>query len=173
MSLRRVLLLTTAAVALLWAGILWAVYAPPGAVPGSGGGGRVDDGVREIRVRVHAWGFSPRVVRVNPGDTVRFYVVSDDIQHGFAINEMGLNLQLVSGREVRSPTVQINLPAGKYAIHCSTFCGLGHPSMKASLIVGNPGPALGGTAPWIASFLALAASAVFAMFAAGRRQPGP
>ena len=37
-------------------------------------GREADDGVREVAVRVHAWGFSPRTIRVAPGQTVRFRI---------------------------------------------------------------------------------------------------
>lgn len=168
--LLRALVPTTTAVVLLWTLVVWAVYAQSGAGSRSDGDGR--EGVREITIRVYAWGFSPRVVYVNPEDTVRFSVLSEDIEHGFAINELGVNLQLRSGKEVRSSAVKVNLPAGRYAIHCSIFCGIGHPSMKAKLVVGDPGPAPGSRAPWIASVLGLGAATAFALFAAGRREPG-
>lgn len=168
--LLQALLLTAAAVLLLGAVLIWVVYGPPGVESATDGGRR--DGVREITIRVYAWGFSPRVVYVSPDETVRFSVLTEDIEHGFAINELGVNLQLRSGKEVRSPEVKVNLPAGKYAIHCSVFCGIGHPSMKAKLVVGNPGPAPGSRAPWIASLLSLAAATAFGVFVAGRREPG-
>ena len=139
----------------------------PAAPPADDGGG---DGPREIPIRVYAWGFSPSVVRVKPGQTVRFVVTTDDIRHGFAINELHMNLQLLPGRKVRSPAVAVDLPEGTYAIRCSTFCGLGHPSMKAKLVVGAPGPARGARAPWIAS--ALAVAAVVGLGLAGRRDRG-
>lgn len=164
----RALLLTAVAVLPLAAATVWttgafSTMAPP---PGDGGGA----GPRDIPVRVHAWGFSPSVVRVTPGQRVRFVVVSDDIKHGFAINELRLNLQLLPGQEVRSPMVDVSLPEGTYAIHCSTFCGLGHPSMKAKLVVGTPGPEPGARAPWIASALAAAAVAGFALVARNRKE---
>jgi cytochrome c oxidase subunit 2 len=151
---RRALLVTAGAAAPLVAAVIWlagglAAGAPPAEEPAAGP-------VREIAVGVHAWGFSPGVVRVRPGQKVRFVVRSDDITHGFAINELGLNLPLRPGREARSPELDVALPEGTYTIHCSTFCGLGHASMKAKLIVGAPGPAPVSAAPWIASALAMA-----------------
>ena len=167
----RSALLTTVAVLLLAALTIWTVDGPQALLSASPTS--TSDGVKDISIRVYAWGFSPRVIRVEPGETVRFRVMSDDIQHGFAINELGLNLQLVSGREARSPTVKVALPPGKYPIQCSTFCGLGHSSMKASLVVGDPGPTPGAAVPWLASLLTLAAAGAFAALAAGRRPPGP
>jgi heme/copper-type cytochrome/quinol oxidase subunit 2 len=130
------------------------------------------DGAREIRVRVYAWGFSPRVVRVSPGQTVRFVVRTDDIKHGFAVNELGINLELRPGEETRSPTLVVALPEGVYPIHCSAFCGLGHPSMKGKLVVGTPRADAGLRRPWIASLLAAAMVAGFTLVvgrARGRR----
>ena len=151
----RALLLTAGALVPLVVATVWLAGGLAAMVPPADEGD--GDGLREIPVRVHAWGFSPSVIRVKPGRAVRFVVVTDDIKHGFAINELHLNLQLRPGQKVRSPVVTVNLPEGTYAIHCSTFCGLGHPSMKARLVVGAPGPPPSARAPWIASALALAA----------------
>jgi heme/copper-type cytochrome/quinol oxidase subunit 2 len=170
-SVLRSALLTTAAVLLLAALTIWTVAGLEAFLSVSPTAG--SDGVKDISIRARSWGFTPRVIRVEPGDTVRFRVVSDDIKHGFAINELGLNLQLASGREVRSADVKVALPPGKYPIHCSTFCGLGHSTMKASLVVGDPGPTAGARFPWLASLLALAAAGSFAVLAARRRPPGP
>lgn len=153
----RALLLTACAVLPLAAATVWTTGAFSTMVDPPAEGG--DAGPRDIQVRVHAWGFSPSVVRVKPGQRVRFAVVSDDIKHGFAINELHLNLQLVPGREVRSPTLDVDLPEGTYAIHCSMFCGLGHPSMKGRLIVGTPDRVRASAAPWIASLLSAVAVA--------------
>lgn len=164
------LLTTAGAVVLLGILIIWAVSGP-GAV-GSESAGAVRDGIREIPIRVHTWGFSPKLVHVNPEETVRFVVRTEDIAHGFAVNQLGINLQLVSGREVRSPAVRVDLPAGRYTIQCSVFCGMGHPSMKATLIVGKAGPGPGAGLPWVASVLSLAAAAAFVGFAGRGRRPG-
>jgi heme/copper-type cytochrome/quinol oxidase subunit 2 len=126
---------------------------------------------REVHVRVHAWGLRPNVIRVAPGQRVRFVVSTDDIKHGFAINELGLNLQLRPGQETRSPVVDVRMPEGRYAIHCSTFCGLGHASMKGALVVGSPGRARARAEPWIASAIAIALVAAAARrFGAAHRQ---
>jgi heme/copper-type cytochrome/quinol oxidase subunit 2 len=119
-------------------------------------------GVQEVRVRVFAWGFSPSIVHVSRGQTVRFVVSTEDLRHGFAINELGINLQLAPGQDATSPTVVVNVADGVYPIHCSAFCGLGHASMKGRLVVGaaslTPSPA-----PWLASGLAVAIACGFAV----------
>lgn len=167
----RALLVSAGAVLALGAGIVWlaqgpwVLAAPPDPV--------TRDGMREVAIRAHAWGFSPRVVRVAPGETVRLVALSEDIQHGLAINELGLHLPLRPGQVVRSPAVTVNLPEGIYAIHCSTFCGLGHASMKAKLVVGAPPRPPESLAPWIASLLGLAVVAGFALRTAGTGGPRP
>ncbi len=167
----RALLLTAAAVGPLLAAIVWAVPGPVPTEPAAAGGGGA--GPREIAIRVYAWGMSPSVIAVRPGETVRFSVWTDDIMHGFAINELDLNLQLRAGQEARSPAVAVSLPEGTYTVHCSVFCGLGHPAMKARLVVGAPGPAPGSRAPWIASLASLALVAAFAAVARATREPRP
>lgn len=167
-SLFRSLLLTAGAVALLGAGIVWVAHGPESAVATIGD--VAQDDVREVAVHVHAWGFSPKVIRVRPGERVRFVAVTDDINHGLAINELAVNLQLVPGRAVRSSPVAVTLPEGTYAIHCSTFCGLGHPAMKGRLVVGTPPPAAGARAPWLASLASVAAVAAFAVVVSLRRR---
>jgi cytochrome c oxidase subunit 2 len=150
----RPLLTTASAAALLAAAIVWAVSPRETSTETPEAVGA--DGVREVSVRVHAWGLQPSVVRVARGQRVRFVVATDDVMHGFAINEIGVNLALAPGRVSRSAEVDVGVPEGTYAIHCSVFCGLGHGAMKGRLIVGSPPPDPRRTAPWIASGLTVA-----------------
>lgn len=164
----RSVILAVMAVAPLAALVVWAAEAPWAVVSTRARG--AGDGVSEVAVRVYAWGFSPRVIHVAPGQTVRFVAQSEDIGHGFAINELGLNLPLRVGQKVRSPAVTVNLPEGTYEIQCSVFCGLGHPAMKGRLVVGAPRPRPGSAAPWIASFAAAAAGGLVLIAGALRRR---
>lgn len=156
----RSALLTAVVVIPLAALVAWAAQTPWAS--DSTNGREADDGVREVAVRVHAWGFSPRTIRVAPGQTVRFVALSEDIGHGFAINELGVNLPLRAGHQVRSRAVMVNLPEGIYEIHCSAFCGLGHASMKGRLVVGAPRPRLSIVVPGLASLAVLGSVAGFA-----------
>jgi cytochrome c oxidase subunit 2 len=155
----RALGVTAAAVLGLGALTVWAAHGLGGSI--AAGDGVAQDGVRPIALRVHTWGFSPNVIRVARGETVQFVVWSEDLRHGFAINELRLNLPLVPGKGVRSPAVTVDLPDGVYPIHCSVFCGLGHPSMKAKLVVGTPPASRAATLPWLASLLGVAMAAGF------------
>jgi heme/copper-type cytochrome/quinol oxidase subunit 2 len=164
----RSLWLTVAAVTALGAAVVWAAYGLAGVIPSRDDVTR--DGVRQVTIHAHAWGFSPNVIRVAPGERMQFIVRSEDLQHGFSINELGINLPLAPGRDMRSPVVKVELPEGIYPIHCSVFCGIGHPSMKARLVVGDPPPAPSSRLPWIASLLSAGAAVGFGAWArAGRR----
>lgn len=167
----RSALLTAVLVIPLATLVVWTAGAPW--APDSTNGREGDDGVREVAVRVYAWGFSPRTINVVPGQTVRFVALSEDIGHGFAINELGVNLPLRAGQHVHSPAVTVNLPEGIYEIHCSAFCGLGHPSMKGRLVVGAPRPRLSSLAPWLASLAVFGSMAGFAAAVRARRGRGP
>ncbi len=167
----RPLGLTVAAVAAMAAGVVWAAYGLAGVIPA--GEDITRNGVRQVTIHGHAWGFSPNVIRVAPGETVQFIVRSEDLRHGFSINELGLNLPLAPGRDTRSPAVRVDLPEGIYPIHCSVFCGIGHPSMKARLVVGAPPPAPGSRLPWIASALSAVAAVGFGAWARAVRSARP
>lgn len=166
----RGLLLALAGIAPLLAGALW-LMAPLADVD-TGHDVIGADGVREIRLRAHAWGFSPAVVHVSHGEMVRFRVASDDIKHGFAISELDINLLLAPDTEMRSPTRTITLSDGIYSIQCTAFCGMGHAAMKAKLVVGTARERRA-WAPWIFSAAALVTLVVAAgagpLRRAGRR----
>ncbi|HET7874866.1 MAG TPA: cupredoxin domain-containing protein [Methylomirabilota bacterium] len=165
----RSLLLTAGVVLPLGVAVVWTAYPTRGA--GFAGGTSDAAEPREVSIDVYAWGFSPRVIHVSPGQRVRFVVRSEDIGHGFAINELGVNLPLRPGQQMRSPEVKVDLPEGVYEIHCSVFCGLGHPAMKGRLVVGAPPPTLTSAAPWVASLaVGLAAAGVLAVTALRSRR---
>ncbi len=89
---------------------------------------------------------------MNPGETVRFIVTRQDITHGFAINEMDVNLPLApSGEVAHEVVIPPDIPEGTYTMYCSVFCGIGHPYMKGRIIVGVPGVGLGKILPYAAT----------------------
>jgi cytochrome c oxidase subunit 2 len=138
------------------------------------GGGEAEegvlvDGVREFGISAQQWYYEPAIIKVNPGDTVRFMVTSQDIMHGFAINEVGINLPLSPGVAVSHEVViPPNLTEGTYTMYCSIFCGIGHPYMKGTIVIGERGFEIGRFLPYIAT------AAMAGMFAAfiivGRRR---
>ena len=127
------------------------------------------NGVREFRLEAPQWYFEPAVIEVNPGETVRFVVISADIMHGFAINELGVNLPLspdvAASQEVVIPR---DIPEGTYTMYCSIFCGIGHPYMKGAVIIGERGFEIGRILPYIATGIMAGMFAAFIII--GRRR---
>ena len=119
-------------------------------------GGVVDegvfkDGVREFEMTGQQWVFKPKIIKVDPGDMVKFHVNSKDITHGFAINELGVNRPLYPQKQTLQVVIPKDMPVGTHTLYCSIFCGIGHPYMKATIIVGEPGFEIGKFLPYVAS----------------------
>ncbi len=132
-------------------------------------GGNLVGGVREFRISAPQWNFTPGNIKVNPGETVRFIVTSEDITHGFAINELGINIPLSPGVAVaREVVIPPDIADGTYTMYCSVFCGIGHPYMKGRVIVGAPGADIGKILPYIATTVMAGMFATFIII--GRRR---
>jgi cytochrome c oxidase subunit 2 len=75
----------------------------------------------------------PAEIRVPAGAEVTMSVTSKDITHGFFIEEHDANLMLLPGQIART-TVTFDRP-GTYHIICHEYCGPGHQTMFATIIV--------------------------------------
>ena len=98
-------------------------------IPPKGDSGQL----KEIEVRAFKFGFSPDPIIVEKGDKVRLIVKSEDVEHGIAIPDFGINAEIEPGK-----TTIVEFTAdkqGEFTIFCSVFCGSGHQAMKGSLIV--------------------------------------
>ena len=86
-----------------------------------------------IEISVKQWEFSPAEVTVKKGDKVRLLVTSSDVDHGFFLEEFGVNETLKPGK---TTTVEFTADkAGRFSFVCDVFCGEGHTGMKGTLIV--------------------------------------
>ena len=130
------------------------------------------DGVREFKISASQWYFEPAVIKVNPGDTVKFIITSGDIMHGFAINELGVNLALSPGVEMAQGGVVIppDIAEGTYTMYCSIFCGIGHPYMNGTIIIGERGFEIGRILPYVATGVMAGMFGTFIII--GRRRAG-
>jgi len=125
-------------------------------------------GVREFKMTAQQWYYSPNIFKANPGDKVEFSVASQDIRHGFAINELGINLALSSaGAVLGKAVIPSDIPSGTYTMYCSIFCGIGHPYMKGTIIIGDPGFNINKFLPYFAT---LVMAGVFISFTIVRRR---
>lgn len=88
---------------------------------------------REIRVTARGFKFSPKTISVNRGERVRLAVTSEDMDHGFAIKELGID-QAIEARQTRMIELTPN-KEGRFQFSCSVSCVDGHPDMAGELIV--------------------------------------
>ena len=92
-----------------------------------------DSGVKEFDMIARQWAFEPSTIIVEEGDKVRLNIKTEDVTHGFAIFEFGVNERLEPGK-----TTIVEFVAdkkGEYVFFCSVSCGKGHGDMKGKLIV--------------------------------------
>lgn len=92
-----------------------------------------DKDIREIKMIARRWEFEPSEIRVGLGETVRFTITNEDVNHGFAIPTLGVN-QFVGAGETVSVEFTAD-KAGKHTFFCNVFCGSGHEGMRGTLIV--------------------------------------
>ena len=161
--------ITALIVTLFTGGIAYGVQSVIGGTGEKVEEGVLVDDVREFRISASQWYFGPGIIKVNPGETVRFIVTSVDITHGFAINEMDVNLPLApSGEVAHEVVIPADIPEGTYTMYCSVFCGIGHPYMKGSIIIGDPGVGIGRILPYVATLVMAGMFAAFIVI--GRRR---
>ncbi len=105
------------------------MIAPPIFAAGKPQGGEV----REFKMTAKKYQFDPSVITVKQGDKVRLVITATDRDHGFKLDEYGINQKLK-----KSDPASIEFTAdkpGTFTFRCSEFCGLGHPRMKGKLVV--------------------------------------
>lgn len=72
-------------------------------------------------------------LRLRAGGTYRLHISAADFQHGFSLQPMNMNFQVVPGYD-HVLTIQPQAP-GTYPIVCNEFCGVGHQNMVGKIIV--------------------------------------
>lgn len=95
--------------------------------------GKLEEGVRVIKMAALQFEFEPSTIVVHQGETVRLEVTSEDVTHGMDIEGYDIDRTLEPGK-----TEVITFTAGKpgrHHFHCSVYCGKGHGDMHGELIV--------------------------------------
>ncbi|HKR59647.1 MAG TPA: DUF5777 family beta-barrel protein [Pyrinomonadaceae bacterium] len=87
----------------------------------------------EIKLTARQFDFEPSTITVQKGKAVRLLITAADVEHGFAIDELGINKKL----KPQTVTVVEFTPArvGRFPFKCSVMCGSGHDEMAGELIV--------------------------------------
>jgi cytochrome c oxidase subunit II len=97
---------------------------------------RAADGVGEPRAIVIAakrFEFVPSTITLKKGETVKLFVTSEDVTHGFFLRPLKIDTDLVPGK-----TQEITVTpqsAGTFTAICHHFCGAGHGNMKLTVVV--------------------------------------
>lgn len=87
----------------------------------------------EIILSAKKFQFEPGVITVRKDKPVRLLITASDVEHGFEIEELGINKRLKPG----AVTVVEFTPTrvGKFRFACSVMCGSGHDEMTGELVV--------------------------------------
>jgi cytochrome c oxidase subunit 2 len=83
-------------------------------------------------LQAQMWRWYP-VLKLREGQTYRLHISSTDLQHGFSLQPMNMNFQVLPGYDhvlTITPTMK-----GEYSIVCNEFCGIGHHLMTGKIIV--------------------------------------
>ncbi len=80
------------------------------------------------------WQWYP-ILELEKDQTYRLHLSSMDWQHGFSLQPVNINLQIVPGYEM---VVEITPDrAGEYGVICNEYCGIGHHTMVGRIYVGE------------------------------------
>jgi cytochrome c oxidase subunit 2 len=99
----------------------------------TGTGSAMQGETKVITISAKQFEFSPNMIKVKQGDKVTIKATSEDVEHGFALPDFGINLDLQPGQEVTKEFVADK--KGTYTFFCSVPCGSGHREMKGTLVV--------------------------------------
>jgi cytochrome c oxidase subunit 2 len=83
-------------------------------------------------LQAQMWTWLP-ILRLKKDQTYRLHLSSMDLQHGFSLQPMNMNFQVLPGYDhvlTITPT-----EAGEYSIVCNEFCGIGHHLMTGRILV--------------------------------------
>lgn len=86
----------------------------------------------DVYLMARLWDWYP-ILELEKDKTYKFHISSMDYQHGFSVQPVNINLQILPGYE----TVLKITPdkAGTYGVVCNEFCGAGHHQMLGKIIV--------------------------------------
>lgn len=88
---------------------------------------------KEITMTAKQWTFEPARLMFKKGDNVRLKIKSTDVDHGFAIPEFGVAVDLKPGEE---KVVEFTVDKiGAFTFYCNVYCGKDHKEMKGVLVV--------------------------------------
>lgn len=86
----------------------------------------------DVYIRASTWQWYP-ILQLEKGETYRLHISSMDLQHGFSLQPVNINLQIIPGYDYVATIVPTS--SGEFTIVCNEFCNLGHHTMVGKVIV--------------------------------------
>jgi cytochrome c oxidase subunit 2 len=86
-----------------------------------------------LQVTMRKFQIEPNVIRVKQGEKVVLDVSTKDVEHGFDVDDMGIDEPIQPGRPVEIPLDTSK--KGEFRVACSIVCGPGHEDMTATIVV--------------------------------------
>ncbi|KAA0272767.1 MAG: hypothetical protein EDM79_11140 [Chloroflexi bacterium] len=86
----------------------------------------------DVYLRASTWQWYP-ILQFQKGETYRLHISSMDLQHGFSLQPVNINLQILPGYDYVATIVPTT--TGEFTIVCNEFCSLGHHTMIGKIIV--------------------------------------
>lgn len=88
---------------------------------------------RFFEIKAQKFFYTPHIIKVNKGDTVRIRLVSQDVHHGFYLDGYEIRTSAHPGED---GSLQFKADkTGRFTFRCSVTCGEFHPYMVGYLIV--------------------------------------
>ena len=87
----------------------------------------------ELTIGARRGGYTPSVVRVRKGDTVRLTLRAEDTQHGLGL--FAYNLNAVAAPHAPATLEFTATEEGEYLFACTVPCGPGHSNTRGVLVV--------------------------------------
>ena len=82
-------------------------------------------------------GWSPEIITVNKGDTLRLRITGHDVVHGFAIGKLGIDVGPIIPGEVATVEFVAD-QVGRFTYYCNVWCSPFHYRMRGTLEVVDP-----------------------------------
>lgn len=130
--MNKFILMTLFATFLIASGIVYQnYYRPPAVAPVKASGN-----IMEVKVRIleNQWKWSPDTIHAKIGDTVILKIFNEDsYDHGFALEQFGINKRTFPKRETVIEFVASKI--GAFSFYCSVPCGEGHYRQTGTFII--------------------------------------
>jgi cytochrome c oxidase subunit 2 len=96
-------------------------------------GVRASGAGRQIDIVAKRFAFEPNEITVKKGESVTLSITSEDVNHGLAIEELGIRAEVTKGQTASIPLTPTT--EGTFSGKCAHFCGKGHGTMTLTVHV--------------------------------------